>query len=249
MARQKGIITIEGTLTGINFYVLKGVPVARKAGGGFNGKAIKTQPNMARVRENSSEFGHCSRVKKLLKDALDPFLMHYQDVSLHGRMMRMLTQIKDLDLISERGKRNVGQGLLHAAGKNILKNFVFTPQQSISHVMGKKGNFDRNDYTYRCTNVALQKSAFPSAATHAALTLGVLVFDFETLTPHLFLSETQMMEPGFQTASLVLQPKQLTSPNGMQMVFLGLTFYQEINGIKHVLKEQKNTGLEVVAVL
>ena len=52
MATQKGIISLTGTLGDINFYFRKGKAVARKAGGGFNGKAIKTKPSMVWIREN-----------------------------------------------------------------------------------------------------------------------------------------------------------------------------------------------------
>jgi hypothetical protein len=70
MAKQKSIIPLSGTLDGINFYIRKGTAVARKAGGGFNGKAIKNSPKMARVKENNTEFGHYSFVEKVFKDSL-----------------------------------------------------------------------------------------------------------------------------------------------------------------------------------
>ena len=70
MAKQKGIIPLVGTIGGVNFYYLNGQPIARRAGGGFNGKAIKTKASMHRVRENASEFGHCSKVNKVFRHAL-----------------------------------------------------------------------------------------------------------------------------------------------------------------------------------
>jgi len=73
MAKQKGMIPLVGTIGGINFYYLNGKPVARAAGGGFNGKAIKTKSRMQRVLENASEFGHCSKVNKAFRMALRPF--------------------------------------------------------------------------------------------------------------------------------------------------------------------------------
>ena len=63
MAKQKGILPFVGTLGGLNFYYLHGKPIVRQAGGGFNAKDIKNKPSMRRVRENSSEFGHCSEVR------------------------------------------------------------------------------------------------------------------------------------------------------------------------------------------
>ena len=76
MAKQGGMFPLDGTLGGINFYKRKGKWVARRSGGGFNGKAIKTKDSMARVRENGSEFGITSRAKKLLRMATDLALFH-----------------------------------------------------------------------------------------------------------------------------------------------------------------------------
>lgn len=73
VAKQTGIIPLVGALNGINFYYLNGKAIARKAGGGFNGKAIKTKVSMQRVRENASEFGLCSDVNKAFRTALMPF--------------------------------------------------------------------------------------------------------------------------------------------------------------------------------
>lgn len=42
MAKVKNIVGLQGTIGGVNFYLRKGVPLARAAGGGFNGDAIKT---------------------------------------------------------------------------------------------------------------------------------------------------------------------------------------------------------------
>lgn len=61
MAYQKGLIELEGTLGGLNFYIKKGKPMVRKSGGGFTAKAIKTKPSMVRVRESNNEFGQIGR--------------------------------------------------------------------------------------------------------------------------------------------------------------------------------------------
>lgn len=50
MAKVTGPFVIEGTLGGTNYYVDEGENRARKSGGGFNGKTIKTKDSMVRVR-------------------------------------------------------------------------------------------------------------------------------------------------------------------------------------------------------
>lgn len=103
MAKVSGIIQIEGTLSGITFYKRKGVWIARKAGGGFNGKAIKTKASMVRVRENGSEFGRCMKSVQLFKKALFPLLVLVKDTDRHARIVSLFTKIKNSDVVSERG--------------------------------------------------------------------------------------------------------------------------------------------------
>jgi len=79
VAKVKSIIALNGTLGGINFYKRKGVPVARQAGGGFNGEAIKTKASMVHVRENGSEFKGCMQTVQFFKMGLQLFLSTFKD--------------------------------------------------------------------------------------------------------------------------------------------------------------------------
>ena len=72
MARYKSIFTISGVYRWFGFYELNGVSVVRKKSG-FNRDDFKTKENYARVRENSSEFGHCSKTGKMLRNAIYPY--------------------------------------------------------------------------------------------------------------------------------------------------------------------------------
>jgi len=60
----------------------------------FNGDAIRTQASMQRVRENASEFGHCSTVKKHFRLAMQAFFNDYKETTLHAQMMRLFIAIK-----------------------------------------------------------------------------------------------------------------------------------------------------------
>ena len=142
MARQKGLFKVTGTLGGVNFYVVKGIGYARAAGGGFNGKAIKTKPSMVRVRENASEFGHCSSTKKAFRLALLPLFDPPKSSTLHRRMMGLFIGLKDLDGNSPRGERRVAQGVSTAKGKRLLKTFVFVPECQATGFVVPQSTFD-----------------------------------------------------------------------------------------------------------
>lgn len=149
MAKQRGIVFFEGTLGGINFYYRKGVPTARTAGGGFTRTAIEKGANMVRVRENNSEFSGSSKVNKTFKHAISPFLIGYTDGTLHSRLMQLFLKLKDLDAVSKRGERQVSHGIGTTYGKQLLKEFVFTP---------KRSRLLDCDYGFDCTS-CLHKSS------------------------------------------------------------------------------------------
>ncbi|GAA4243219.1 hypothetical protein GCM10022292_17010 [Winogradskyella damuponensis] len=99
VAQQRGIIPLIGTLNGINFYYLNGKPIARKAGGGFTRKAIQTKSSMQHVRENATEFGHCSVVNKAFRSVLGLFYKGYKFTHFHSRLMGLFTRLKVLDTV------------------------------------------------------------------------------------------------------------------------------------------------------
>lgn len=134
MARYKSILQLTGSLDGLVFYKLNGIPVVRKKSG-FNKKDFKTKDNYARVRENSTEFGHCSKVGKMLRRATFPFSNKSGDKFLYQSFAKLMTKIKDCDHFSDRGKRTVEIGLRTIEGKKMLREFGFGNVNSIKYFL------------------------------------------------------------------------------------------------------------------
>ncbi len=128
MAKIDGIIKFTGTINGVNYYCRGGKFYARKAGGGFNGEGIKSSPKMKAVRQNNSEFGRVSTTKKHFKKSLEPILSGVNHPNLHRSMMSLFQQIKNCDVDSPRGSRNIFTGLESLAGQQLLENFHFFPE-------------------------------------------------------------------------------------------------------------------------
>ena len=248
MARQKGIIQLEGTLGDINFYFRKGKPVARKAGGGFNAKNIKTSATMVRVRENNTEFGNSSKVKKVFKLSLHPFLNAYKEGALHGRMMQLMQNIKMFDTVSERGKRTVGNGIQTPMGKIAFQQFLFTPKCAISKTLMATASFDWENFRYTVSGFKGSRVRFPVSATHFELSFGVLCFDFNTLDYLLFMGSPLLIARDSIADTFSLQPTHLPDTKGMQFAFVGLKFFQEVNGIMYLLQEEGAIGLELIGM-
>jgi len=245
MAKQEGIISLSGTLGDINFYTRKGKKIARKAGGGFNGKAIKTKPSMVRVRENASEFGHCSTVKRKFKASLNPFMSVRKDGEMHGRMMGLFMKLKGLDRINDRGQRRVGPGVVTERGKRMLLDFDFSPGCDVLVRLGGNGVYDAASRTFTVSDFDVKQVGFPKGATHLALTLGILRFDFETLKHELTMSAPFYFDNEFADDAFELSVAE-PSLDGFEMVVLGMKSYQEIDGRFYIFQSSKAVGVSVL---
>lgn len=244
MAKQVGIIPLVGTIDGVNFYMRKGKPVARKAGGGFTGKAIKNGANMERVRENNSEFGHCSRVKKIFKDSLFPFLGKQRNEELQGRLMKLFIGIKNADLVSGRGQRQVGLGLQQADGKALLDGFCFTS----FNLPTENGFYDAVSTTYTFSAFAPKHLKFVSGATHLELQLGVVVLDLEAMNATLFRSDAARVPKNGSPQDVALTAAVPNDASGFRIAVLHYRYLQDVNGAFYGFNEQNGFGLKVVGV-
>lgn len=249
MAKQKGIIPLVGTIGGVNFYYLNGKPVARMAGGGFNGDAIKRKKSMQRVRENGSEFGACSRVNKMFRQALRPFYLQHKFTFFHSRLMRLFTGLKTLDTESARGARCVYKGVASPMGKAQLVKFCYTPNCIPRMVMPFTYAIDWQTYACTISKIAIANAVFIKGATHIAIQYGVLDFNFETLVFDLHMADVQLLSRSATDSSLTFVPNSLPSGTGVLMAVVGVRYYQEIAGVLYVLKSENSVGVEVLEVL
>lgn len=243
MARQKGVVYLDGTLGGINFYYRKGVPTARAAGGGFNRKTIKNSPRMIRVREQNSEFANCSKVNKVFKESISPLLAGYKDGSLHSRLMTLFLSIKDFDTVSERGKRAVWQGMTSAQGKQLLENFVFTPKRS--QLLPCSYDFDWSALQFEIKGFDVSLLRFPIGADFMGLGLGVIRYDFEKLTYSTVWATPLQIERHFSSSSFSLSVAAAPEGHGQLFAIVRVAFYQEVNGVSYLLPGDGAFGLQV----
>jgi hypothetical protein len=135
MATYESLIKINGAVGDLVFYTLNGKNVVRKKSG-FNKTAFKKSPSYEKVRQNSSEFGHCSKVGKIIRQVLDQYIKQAEDPLLYQKFAKLMTEIKDLDNVSEKGKRTVEKGISTEKGKLLIRKFQF----------GNKNNFDNENY-------------------------------------------------------------------------------------------------------
>lgn len=135
MATYESFIKLNGTVGDLVFYNLNGKNVVRKKSG-FNKAAYKKSPTYEKVRQNSFEFGHCSKIGKIIRLCISKYIELANETLLYQRFAKVMTNIKDLDVEHEKGKRSVKTGLKTTEGRNILQQFQF----------GNIPNFNQNTY-------------------------------------------------------------------------------------------------------
>lgn len=138
MATYESLIKITGAVGDLVFYNLNGKNVVRKKSG-FNKNAFKKSPTYEKVRQNSSEFGHCSKIGKLIRNSLEKYIKEACDPLLYQKFAKVMTALKDFDKVSERGKRTVTNGLKTEEGKLLLKEFQFGMIPNISDCIRIQG--------------------------------------------------------------------------------------------------------------
>lgn len=124
MATYESFIKLNGTIGDLVFYSLNGKNIVRRKSG-FNKTAYKKSPSYEKVRQNSSEFGHCSKVGKAIRICLAEYIAEAQDALLYQKFAKTMTAIKDCDTVSEKGNRTVKAGLKTNSGKRLLQQFQF----------------------------------------------------------------------------------------------------------------------------
>lgn len=248
MAKQSGIIKLEGTIGDIAFYKSQDGHLAR-AKGGVSADRLKNDPAFQRTRENGEEFGRAGAAGKLLRMAFRTYLQNASDNRMVSRLTKEMIAVVQADATNTRGQRNVLDGELE-----ILEGFEF-------NIDGKISTTIYTSFTATIDRVtgALQVSipsfspanaiAAPEGATHLKLISAGASIDFEGGTIESVTSESAEIAIAPVAAPAVDLLNQLTA-NSTHPLFLvlGIEFYQKVNGISYPLKNGRFNGLSIVRV-
>lgn len=248
MAKQKGIIKLNGTIGDITFYKTKDGHLAREKGG-IDAKRIATDPAFQRTRENGSEFGRAGKAGKILRASIRPLLLNSADSRMVSRLTQSMIKVIQADTTSERGLRNVIDGeaeLLNGFEFNIigtLASSMFAPYTAaIDRISGELS-------VAFAPFVPVNMIAAPAGTTHFKIISAGTEIDFEAekfVESH---SETLPL-PWDILPTLAITHTNTVTPNSSNPLFLvlGMEFYQEVNGKMYSLKNGTYNPLAIVSV-
>jgi len=248
MARQKGILKVEGTLDNLTFYKSQDGHLV-KTKGGVSGDRIANDPVFIRTRENGAEFGNSAVAGKLLRDTLRSLMLTASDNRVTSRITKMMSDIKNLDTTSARGERSVGVAITQPSAKAILKSLDLNGNAILGSVL--YAPYTINTVTGAISFAALtpiEDIAFPQGATHVTLSSAFANVDFVTGVSDIKYSNEVNLPIDSTTAAQTLTPTAVPAGTGTQIYLLEVEFFQEVNGVQYSLKNGSYNALRVVEV-
>ena len=249
MARQSGLVKFKGTLDNVNFYKTKDGNLARMKTS-VDAQRIATDPAFERTRENGREFGSSAASGKLLRDAVRPMAMNASDGRVTARLTKLMTLIKNLDTVSDRGSRIVAVGIQDPAGTAKLRGFDFNVTALMGSLLYKPFAVDTATGEIVITDLAPQMDvAWPQGATHIQLTSGFAGIDFQTGEKDIQLSAPVNLPIGPTATTVTLTPPAVPVVTTTQLFLLKIEFFQEINGSQYSLKNGAYNGLKIIEVI
>ncbi len=248
MARQKGIIKLEGTIGDISFYKSKDGYLARGKGG-VDGTRVANDPAFARTRENGAEFANAASAGKLLRDTVRVLGMNASDSRVTARLTQVMTHIKNLDEANNRGERSAAEGIGTAAGKSLLKGFNFNNHAVLGSVLYKPFQVDTATGKITINSIVTQDEiAFPQGATHVIFKTGYASVDFVTGNSELGVSAALRLAINPELQAVSITPDAVPSIDGTRFILLCIEFVQEVNGSDYSLKNGAYNVLSIVEV-
>lgn len=249
MAKQNGILKIEGTLENLTFY--KGADGYRvRTKGGVSRNRILNDPTFVRTRENVSEFGECATAGKVLRLATGGLVSKAKDGKLASRLTGVLAKVKNNDLVSARGQRKVGVGIETEEGKLVLKGFDFNVKAPMENVLKTAFVFDAATGSLDFTDFnAAEHLKGPNGATHFSMQNAVLDLNFATKVSNLSVSEVLNSKLASDVVSFTLAPPEIPPRDGTQFHLLLIEFFQSVNGVQYSLKNGSHNVLHIIEVV
>ena len=248
MAKQKGIVKLEGTIGDITFYKSQDGFLA-KGKGGIPAARIASDPAFQRTRENGAEFGRAGKAGKLLRNAVRGLIQLASDRILVGRLTAKMVKVIQKDTRNPRGLRNVIDG-----DTNLVQGFDF-------NINGKLGttlyapftsSIDRPGGTMKVNVPAFVPKnmlAAPVGTTHFKIVSAGAEIDFTNEKYVSDVKETAIL-PWDSNPTAVIDLANAVTANSTSPLFLsvGVEFYQQVNGQQYPLKNGSFNALSVVKV-
>lgn len=248
MAKQRGIIKIEGTVGDMTFLKTKdGYLVKEKTS--IPANRIANDAAFQRTRENNSEFGRAGKAGKVLRKAIRALLQNAKDARVTSRLTKEMMKVIQADATSVRGRRNVVDGeaeLLQGFDCNINAKLSTTLFADYTATVNRAaGTLAVNLPSF----VPANKIVAPAGSTHFKISSLGAEIDFENEVSVVDMQESGVLPlANTPTAALNLSNSVTAASTHPLFLLLGVQFFQEVNGVQYPLKNGAFNALSIIKV-
>ena len=248
MAKQKGILKLDGTIDDITFFKSRDGYLA-KAKGGVPAARIANDASFQRTRENGAEFGEAGKAGKLLRNSMRSLLQNASDRLLPSRMTTKMLKVVQADTTSVRGKRNVVHGDV-----NLLQGFDFNINALLNATFHAPftGTIDRAGGKLIANLppfIPMNMLIAPGGTTHFRIVTAGAEVDFANGK---YVVETKQSDilPLNSVPTAVIELVNVVTAGSANPLFLalGVEFYQLVNGLMYPLKSGSFNSLSLINV-
>lgn len=246
MAKQKGAVKLSGTIGDISFYHSKDDYLAREKTGPTR-KEVLTKNNFERTRENSTEFGRCSKTGKLLRTALGLTSGASTDSTLPNRLTERLVRVMHSDCQSPRGERRVQLGQL-----SILEGFEFLEGARLADRFFARYEVAANRAEGSCTItippfIPAAAVVVPPHATRVKLVATALALDGEHYSFQKALSASEPLRLNRNLTDAITLTCSFETPTTLSLLLvLGLQFMEEYEHLCYPMREKEYNSMAIV---
>jgi hypothetical protein len=248
MARQRGIIKLDGTLDDITFQKTQDGYRA-KTTGRVSASKIATDPNFVRTRENMAEFSRAGKAARLFKTAFQSKARKVGDSRVGSRLVAAMMKVLQQDATNDRGLRNVLDGDL-----GLLKGFDFNVHATVESSIAAPFTASIDSLAGQAkinipSFVPEDMVKVPVGATHFIVFATVAEVDFENARYTVQSKESAVL-PWDNNATEDIDLAPTFASNSPLHLFLGLgiEFMQELHGKYYSLKNGAYNALSIVMV-
>ena len=249
MAKNDGILKIQGTLENLTFYKTQDGSLVRTKGG-VSKKRIMKDPAFARTRENLSEFAGSAHAGKVMRMSVNELMQTARDNRVTSRLTQIMSQIQKMDTVNVRGKRQVSVGLESIEGKAALTRFDFKNRAPLGSILLAPYNVDAvtGEVSIADFVPGIYLSA-PQGSTHVSLRSSFVKADFETGIYSGGSSLVQSLPLDMTSSNISLIPTAVPGGSGISFILLLVEFFQEVNTVQYPLRNGAHNSLSILEVL
>lgn len=249
MAKQIGVLEIEGTLGELCFYKTKnGSFVRRKSS--ISKARIKSDPAYKRTRQLNAAFARAAQAVKLLRSAFRPLMLRIGEKVVVSRLMSRMLKLVRAAGIDPENQTTLSEGQLA-----LLEGFQFNNTVSFGRLLHAPWSVSidraKGMMVVRIPTFAPGGSITgPEGATHFRIFSGGAEIDFERNHYNMKAAESAYLSMGEEKIGpLRLAVKIHPRSQAPLFLLVGIEFFQMVNDTPYLMKNKNFNALTIAKVL